>query len=263
MQAAVRSDLLPEQHQLTVGFSPNGKWLATAGPCRLWAVDTWQEGPQIAGTAFAFSPNSSLLTVETCAGSTRLVDLQTGREHVRFEDPNQERSFWMGFSSDGTYLVTNTDEPSIHIWDLPAVRHQLAEMDLDWDLPSNPPRAEPTNARPARIIVELGPFGTDPFTVAVRAYTVAITLMAGDPEAYYQRALAHSLLKHWQKALDDCNRAIKMRGDHIQSYYLRSQLHEWSGQYRQAATDLNEAIRRQPNRCRPQAKCGRPSTLSR
>ena len=34
-------DLVPNQPFVPVGFSPDGKWLATSGDvCRLWAVDS-------------------------------------------------------------------------------------------------------------------------------------------------------------------------------------------------------------------------------
>ncbi|HLN33510.1 MAG TPA: protein kinase [Gemmataceae bacterium] len=245
-------ELLPADSHVVVGFSPNRKWLATSGgdPCRLWAVDTWQEGLHIGGQAFSFSPDSALLAVGTGDGAIRLVDPESGREHVRMEDPNQEHG-WVGFSSDGTQLVTNTDEPSIHVWDLPAIRRQLAEMRLDWDLPSYPPAPEERNGLSLRVSVDLGPFGVDSVREALSAYSVMLALLPCSPEAYYQRALAHSLLKHWPEALDDSNRSLMLRSDHIQSYYLRSQLLEQLGQHRQAMTDLNEAIRREPNRVPP------------
>jgi WD40 repeat protein len=57
---------LPVEIGSMVGFSPDGKWLATSGGgCRLWSVDDWQQGPQIGGNQFAFSPDSRLLAVET------------------------------------------------------------------------------------------------------------------------------------------------------------------------------------------------------
>src|SRR5262249_53589560 len=41
-------DLVPRQPFVKVGFSPNGKWLVTSGgACRIWAVDSWQEGPSL------------------------------------------------------------------------------------------------------------------------------------------------------------------------------------------------------------------------
>ena len=148
---------LPIDHS-QVGFSPDGKWLATtgAGP-RLWTVGSWLEGPQIGGDAFAFSNDSKLLAVTTGFGAIRLVDPDTGREFARLEDPNQDRARYMAFTPDGTQLLaTNEDSQSIHVWDLRAIRKQLLPMGLDWELPPYPPGAEVNQLQPLRIQVELG-----------------------------------------------------------------------------------------------------------
>jgi serine/threonine protein kinase/WD40 repeat protein len=140
-----------------VGFSPDGKWLATGGGgCRLWAVGSWQEGPQIGGGVFDFSSDGKLLAVETGHGVVRLVHPDTAREYARLEDPNQDHARWIRFSPDGTQLVTTTEcgAGSIHVWDLREIRQRLAEMDLDWDLPLYPPKVEMEDARPLRVNVE-------------------------------------------------------------------------------------------------------------
>jgi WD40 repeat protein len=141
---ARRGDLIKELpvDQSNVCFSPDGKWLVTTGGRpRLWAVDLWREGPPIAGGgALAFSPDSRLLAVETGHGSVRLVGPDTGREFARLEDPNQDRARSIGFSPDGSQMITtNQDSLSIHVWDLRMIREQLAGMGLDWELPAYPP----------------------------------------------------------------------------------------------------------------------------
>ena len=140
-------------------FSPDGKWLATSMPdCRLWAVDSWQPGPHIGtGTALAFSPDGKLLALETGQGVVRLVELETGREYARLEDPNrfQDRASDMSFSPDGTQLVmTNDDSRSIHVWNLRAIRERLDKMGLDWALPPYPPRAP--DLKPLRVELDMG-----------------------------------------------------------------------------------------------------------
>ena len=124
-----------------VGFSPDGKWLATTeGGLRLWAVGSWQEGVHVGGGgAFAFSLDFKLLAVDTGYGAVRLVDPDTGREYARLEDPNQDRAGSLSFSPDGTQLVATGESRSIHVWDLRLIRKQLNKMKLDWDLPAYPP----------------------------------------------------------------------------------------------------------------------------
>ena len=109
------------------------------------------------GAAFAFSPDSKLLAVETGHGAVRLVDPDTGREYARLENPNQDRAGFLSFSPDGTQLVTTKgDSQSIHVWDLRAIREQLVKMGLDWDLPPYPPAPKVDETQPLRIQVELG-----------------------------------------------------------------------------------------------------------
>jgi len=126
-----------------VNVSPNGKWLGTVlGGFRLWVVGSWREGPKIGGDGEGadFSPDSKLLAVETGRGVVRLVNPETGQEYARLEDPNQDRAGRITFSPDGTQLVVASgDHHSIHVWDLRAIRTQLATMGLDWDLPPYPP----------------------------------------------------------------------------------------------------------------------------
>jgi WD40 repeat protein len=155
--------LLPEKYWSAVGFSPDGQWLATTGGgLRLWKVGSWQAGPQIGGgdfRAFAFSPDSRLLAVETGAGVVQLVAPDTGREYARLEDPNQARADFLSFSPDGTQLVatSNASPAAIHVWHLRAIRHQLAAIGLDWDLPPyQRPGDAKNDALPLQITVDLG-----------------------------------------------------------------------------------------------------------
>ncbi|MBI3408129.1 MAG: tetratricopeptide repeat protein [Planctomycetes bacterium] len=173
-----------------VGFSPDGKWLWTW--LRLWAVGSWREGPQIGGGGFAFSLDSKLLAVAT-GGVVRLVDPDTGREYARLEDPNQDRAFYLSFSPDGTQLVaSNNDSQSIHVWDLRAIREQLAKMELDWD-PTPYPPAEPDDGKSLRVEVDRG--------------SLDMLLQA---ENYGQQANGFLQSKQWDKAIGVYAQAIEL-----------------------------------------------------
>ena len=124
-------------------FSPDGKRLPTScvagmGPVRRWEVGTWTEMPfqePIEGQNAAFSPDGQLVVLETGSGVARLIDADNGKEYARLEDPNQHRTAQFAFTPDGTKLVcaTGIEGYCVHIWDLQAIRRELAEMGLDWE----------------------------------------------------------------------------------------------------------------------------------
>jgi WD40 repeat protein len=148
---------LPVEAGSWVGFSPDGQWLATTGDdLRLWTVADWRQGPEIGGGDFAFSPDSKVLAVETGYGSVRLVDPSSGREYARLEDPNQARAT-PSFSPDGSRLIlTGIEGHAVRVWDLRALREELAKLDLDWDMLAYPPADPRADPKPLQVQVDLG-----------------------------------------------------------------------------------------------------------
>jgi WD40 repeat protein/tRNA A-37 threonylcarbamoyl transferase component Bud32 len=148
---------LPMNGSCQVGFSPDGRWLVTTGvECRLWAVDTWQEGPLLGKvTAFAFPPDGRVLAAGAEEpGVIRLVETATGREYVRLEAPEQTRLVPQCFTPDGSQLIAfGVESQALHVWDLRRIRRQLAEMGLDWDAPPLP--EAPAEAPPPVSAVEV------------------------------------------------------------------------------------------------------------
>src|SRR5205823_939469 len=68
--------------------------------------------------------------------------------------PNQDRANHITFSPDGTWLATSShDGPAVHVWDLLAIRRQLAEIGLDWNLPAYRALAREGAARRLRVQV--------------------------------------------------------------------------------------------------------------
>jgi serine/threonine protein kinase/WD40 repeat protein len=132
---------LPVRGSSQVGFSPNGRWLATTGGrVRLWSVGSWKEGPFVGGDSFAFSADSKLLAIGEGYGIVRLVDPERGREYARLELPVQARLLPECFTPDGSRLVCHALETNVvHVWNLRMIRQELAEMGLDWDAPTEPP----------------------------------------------------------------------------------------------------------------------------
>jgi WD40 repeat protein/tRNA A-37 threonylcarbamoyl transferase component Bud32 len=128
---------LPLEGGSFVLFSPDGRWLLTTHEeYRLWAVDSWEEIRKL-GAGFpsaAFSPDGKILALAELGGVVRLVNPETGKDYARLEDPHQDRAGFMCFSPDGSQLVAiANDSHAMHVWNLRAIREQLAEIGLDWD----------------------------------------------------------------------------------------------------------------------------------
>jgi serine/threonine protein kinase/WD40 repeat protein len=144
---------LPVPQLCPVAFSRDGRWLLTSGGgCKLWRSGTWAEGPSIGGATGGFSPDSLQLAVEDAPGVVRLVKTETGAEIVRLETTEQSRFWSQTFSADGTILIAADDDRSaLHIWDLRALRLELAGMGLDWDAPPYAPGASASaSSEPSR-----------------------------------------------------------------------------------------------------------------
>ena len=121
-------------------FSPDGKWLMTgAMSCRLWEVGTWREVRQIDGAFRCMSADGRMAVIMEASKVLKLVEIETGRTLARLESPGLNATGMATFSPDGSRLVVTASEAKcVHIWDLRAIRRQLAEMGLDWDQPPYP-----------------------------------------------------------------------------------------------------------------------------
>jgi serine/threonine protein kinase/WD40 repeat protein len=152
---------LPANVHGIVRFSPDGKWLlTTADGCRLWRVGSWQQGPELkslpTANGGAFSADSKLLAIGDAPGIVRLIEVPSGTEIARLSAPVQARLAPCCFTPDGSRLITVSPETqALHIFDLRAIRAQLVEMDLDWNLPPLPPAA-PGSPEPLHIDIVQG-----------------------------------------------------------------------------------------------------------
>jgi len=130
--------LSPADGHHVARFSPDGGWLLTENDGgRAYAIGTWEPGPQLGpGWPSEVSPDSRLVTMGLAEGVYRLVELATGRELARLEDPERDAGPAV-FTPDGTRLVCAADD-GLRVWDLRRIRAELVKLGLDWDAPPYP-----------------------------------------------------------------------------------------------------------------------------
>ena len=111
---------------------------------RIWNVGTWTEGPRLRGAVadcgFTFNSDGKLLAIGDINRVVRLLVTATGEELARLTSPEPTRLIPLHFTPDGAKLITfGTESSALHLFDLRAIRQQLAALGLDWDQPVSPP----------------------------------------------------------------------------------------------------------------------------
>lgn len=154
---------LPVPGLTSVVLSPDGKWLVTNGDgTRIWTVGDWQHPRRIRPikTHPCFSPDSQLLALSDEISVIRLVEPASGRDVAVLTAPERTRLMPIAFTPDGARLIAHGEETgALHIFDLRAIRRQLAEMKLDWDLPPLPPETESVKSATAlKFAIDMGAF---------------------------------------------------------------------------------------------------------
>jgi eukaryotic-like serine/threonine-protein kinase len=181
-------------------FSPDGKWLVTSEKFpnnweyQLWHVGSWKTGPKVAVEqtilgAWGFSPDGNLLAIVDSTTSAQLRDTRSGRRVATLTSPEPHWGQALNFSPDGSQLALGSSSSStIYLWDLRAIRGQLAAMGLDWDLPAYPQASlseRPETGRgiePLQVQMDLGELKDTPI------YKVTIAFQCQVEERLYARA---------------------------------------------------------------------------
>jgi WD40 repeat protein len=134
---------VPETANSIAAFAPDGQWLVigTGPEYRLWSVGSWKPGLRIVRSEttdvpgpMAFAPDGRMLALVPSSALVRLINPATGAELGTLEAPDvQERIVALCFSPDSVFLIAASLSRRLHVWDLRAIRRQLAALGLDWE----------------------------------------------------------------------------------------------------------------------------------
>jgi dipeptidyl aminopeptidase/acylaminoacyl peptidase len=159
---------ITEPARTWVTFSPDGRWLATSSTeYQLWEVGTWQpKSPPKPGSSdqmdfTAFSPDGRVMA-RTQGHRIQLLETSTEETLAILDAPGTIAMGRCQFSPDGAQLAAVQLDQQVVLWDLRLLRQELAQMGLDWDLPSYPPVAKAAAASPVTLEVESDPSRHEP-----------------------------------------------------------------------------------------------------
>src|SRR5262249_19862276 len=153
----------------------------------------------------ALTPDGKMLAIAIAGSASpspvRLLDPATGREFATLALPHPEAVVWLCCSPDGSQLAAACGNQVIYVWDLPAIRKQLAAMGLDGALPPYPSAGNPGLAGPIQVHVLPGELAAlqqanDPAHLRrqVGLYTLLLAFNPWHFWSYLQRGRAYGAL---------------------------------------------------------------------
>jgi serine/threonine protein kinase/WD40 repeat protein len=231
-----------------ISFSPDGKWLVTGSQeeYAFWQVGSWRPRHRIPRELrhpahLAFTRDGKLVALATTPWDIGIVDPATGRELASLASPEPRPMPNFAFSPDGTRLAVATRCNFLELWDLRAIRRQLAAMGLDWDLPYPAPAPSPEEeergaTKPLQVQADLG------HMVAREKYSLVLAFFPFHAEAYYQRGLAYLQFGQLAAAFDDLNSTLLLKPDHAAAYHYRAMLLASQRHFEAAMADFSRAI---------------------
>jgi tetratricopeptide (TPR) repeat protein len=194
-------------------FSADGRWLAVdIGGSPLFAVGTWTPGPKL-GPGVVWDTTADLAVMGQPDGVYRLVELATGRELARLEDPDRNRGP-AALTPDGGMLVIAAPD-GLRVWDLRLIRTELAKLGLDWDAPPLPP-AKADDPAPLQVeldTADLGMSAKERIEYWQRQVTLGsfrLALQPLDAQAALRRGQAYARLGKAAQAVDDFTLALAL-----------------------------------------------------
>jgi WD40 repeat protein len=243
-----------------VTFSPDGRWLLVeeGHRCRWFRVGSWvpDHESRKGVCAVAFAADAPVMAERSAAGRPlTLSDPETGRElgTLAAEDTSTIRS--VALSRDGGRLAAATTARSIQLWDLRAVRSQLAEAGLDWDPP--PYLAAPEARPPLRLTLDLERLRFDQRAKALAArrqldrtleqldrQLEAARSKAEEAALRFRRGVLRARLTRWEPAAADLGRAVQLNPDGQAGYYHLAGVLLWLGDRDLYRNHCQEMLRR-------------------
>jgi serine/threonine protein kinase/WD40 repeat protein len=180
--------------------------------CKMLKVGTWEEFPAGAWDGFlTFSPDGGLVLTGAGSGVICLQTSDTGHEIARIEDPESDYGDPI-FTPDGRALVAKDDSRyGIQVWDLAAIRRQLAELGLDWDQPALAEAPEQTALEPLVLDVDYGEFPHNSPAQDRQQTALSSILLAANPfnfMAYFDRGKAFGHVRDYRNAVADFSMAL-------------------------------------------------------
>jgi WD40 repeat protein/Tfp pilus assembly protein PilF len=225
-------------------FSPDGQWLVTGGrgEYRCWRVGTWEPGwrlprDHLNGTGLAplaFSADNSLLALTRSPNVVQLIDPATGSEIATLSARGSGAISWLCFSPDGSQLGEANGQEGVHLWNLRAIRQELANHGLDWQLAPYPRSKDPDQTSPVQVQVVQDPKEAWRFewnmrgryhdalrqwSEAVLDYTEALKVLPPDAtprqraELLQMRALDYRRMHAYEAALADLQKIVELTPD--------------------------------------------------
>jgi WD40 repeat protein len=121
-------------------FHPSGKTLAvcTRGATEFWDVATdrrlqrLERAPGQLAIQVAFSPDGHLAAWARSNYEVQLIDASSRAVILRIPNPELRMVSRLSFSADGERLMITSASAVTQIWELGAIRKELAAMKLDW-----------------------------------------------------------------------------------------------------------------------------------
>jgi eukaryotic-like serine/threonine-protein kinase len=132
------------------------------------------------------------------------------------------------WSSDGRLLAVGTQDGGVAVWSLPAVRRELATLDLDWDDQPGQPREVPPKIPPLEAL-----------SAAIEVAPKDVSLLARRGTILMQRG-------EFERALTDLSAALESDATHVPALIGRGELHSRQERFAEAAADYRRALAQRP-----------------